>query len=117
MYDREDLRNRRWTRAQINALPSDLVIQPSEINHQIESRRLWDRQRVEQIDQQPEWKERRAKLDAASWQSLGWTKPPYAQSGEAAMTANAAITCQGGEHEHHRFHAAKPRGMVSRFAR
>jgi hypothetical protein len=64
MYDREDLRNRGWTRAQVNALPPDLVIQTSETNHLIEPRRLWDRQRVEQIDQQPEWKERRAKLDA-----------------------------------------------------
>jgi hypothetical protein len=43
MCDREDLRNRGWTRAQINALPPDLVIQPSETNHLIESRRLWDR--------------------------------------------------------------------------
>jgi hypothetical protein len=63
LYDREDLCNRGWTRAQINTLPPDLVIQPSETNHLIESRRLWDRQRVEQIDQQPEWKERRAKMD------------------------------------------------------
>jgi len=71
MYDREDLRNRGWTRAQINALPPDLVIQPSENNHLIESRRLWDRQRVEQIDQQPQWKERRAKLDAAILAEFG----------------------------------------------
>jgi hypothetical protein len=71
MYDREDLRNRGWTRAQINALPPDLVIQPSETNHLIESRRLWDRQRVEQIDQQPEWKERRAELDTAILAEFG----------------------------------------------
>jgi hypothetical protein len=68
-YDREDLRNRGWTRAQINALPPDLVIQPT--NNLIESRRLWDRQRVEQIDQQPEWRERRAKLDAAILAEFG----------------------------------------------
>jgi hypothetical protein len=71
MYDREDLRDRGWTRAQINALPPDLVIQPTKTNHLIESRRLWDRQRVEQIDQQSEWKERRAELDAAILAEFG----------------------------------------------
>ena len=65
MYTREDLRYRGWTRAQINALIPDRVIQPTKTNRLLVPHRLWDRQRVTEIEQQPEWKARRDELDAS----------------------------------------------------
>jgi hypothetical protein len=95
MYDREDLRNRGWTRAQINALPPDLVMQPSETNYPFESRRLWDRQKVEQIDQQPEWKERRAKLDAAILAEFGLDQAAARAKRLAARGRFDFVACTG----------------------
>jgi hypothetical protein len=61
MYSVEELRDRGWTRSQMKALSPDLVVPPDGFNM---ARRFWRRSRIELMEAQPDWQERRRKLDA-----------------------------------------------------
>jgi hypothetical protein len=77
MFGREALRNRGWTQSQINAPTPDPVIPPDKTNHLAAPvpRRLWKRERIIQLEQQPEWKERRARMDATALTAYGRDMP------------------------------------------
>jgi hypothetical protein len=77
MFGREVLRNRGGRQSQINALTPDLVTPPGKTNRLavLLPRRVWKRERIIQFDQQPEWKARRAQMDATAWAMYGRDMP------------------------------------------
>jgi hypothetical protein len=64
MYSVDELRDRGWTRWQMKTLRPDLVVPDNPDRAHSRAQCFWKRTRIELMEAQPDWQERRRKLDA-----------------------------------------------------